>query len=315
MSLNYSNVLNNSNNSNNSTKILTLGNYGNVLIPTKDIAAIRGSGKWNPPPRWEQSTNRGNAMIDAYPMYLSGKWPNVGGPGAGPSPASVDDNFYSITTNTPSDAGDTLRKSIYQVGSTGLYSQPPSAWTRKEFEGAENQYTEWALKALAQGGMTPTPFVLYFFSNTNVKYLQDRMKQEVLRLTGESINDQSIDELLIIMRNKMIYAYSGWLPSTESADGKGLNTITGRGEKSCSLESRLTRLNKSVLEEIIKQVLSGINQYKTYIKDKGSMPMPLSLPINTSMAGSKQLSESIGFNSGLQNTIAAQSFNQRYNII
>jgi len=45
------------------------------------------------------------------------------------------------------------------------------------------------------------------------------------------------------------------------------NLITNRGEKECSLEERLSRINKSVIEECVKQTLSGINQYKQYIKD------------------------------------------------
>ena len=93
------------------------------------------------------------------------------------------------------------------------------------------------------------------------------------------------------------------------------NKITNRGEKPCSLESRLVRLNTSVLEETVKQILSGINMYKQYYKDASSLPMSLDRPVYTSMAGSKVLSESIGFNSGHERTISANSFNERYNIL
>jgi hypothetical protein len=292
--------------------ILTLAQYGTTLVPSAELAMIRGSGNWSAPPRWEQSTNRGNSYMNAFSLYTDQEHKKNSKNPTMPEPIDIHD-IGLAHFNTPTDLGDSLRKRVYQVGSTGLHSESPGSWNNPEFEGAQNQYVEWALKALAQGGLTPTPFVIYFFSTENVNYLQERTKTEVKKHTGQVINNQSIDELLIIMRNKMIYAYSGWLPN-EMSEG-GPNAITNRGEKPCSLENRLVRLNKSVLEETVKQVLSGINMYNQFYKDQSSLPMPLSLPMYTSMSGSRELSESIGFNSGLERTIAAQSFNQRYNIL
>ena len=287
--------------------------YGTILTPSTEVAQARGSGNWNPPPLWEQSTNRGYAYQNAYPMYVTeqNKQFNPKNPF---TPEPIDTGNLGLADfNTPSALGDELRKRAYQVGSTGLHSEAPNSWNNPEFQGAQNQYVEWALKALIPGGITPTPLLVYFFSTENVKYLQDRTKQEVKKHTGTDINDQSIDELLIIMRNKLIYAYSGWLPNSASEGGP--NAITDRGEKPCDLEMRLARLNKSVIEETVKQVFSGINMYKQFVKDQSSLPMPLSRPVLATMKGSRDLSESIGFNSGLERTIAADSFNQRYNIL
>jgi len=281
-------------------------------MPQDQIAMARGSGNWSAPPRWEQTTNRGNSWMNAYPLYTNQE--NKKNPRNPIMPEPIDINNLGLAHfNTPSDEGDALRKRVYQVGSTGLHSETPGSWNNPEFQGAQNQYVEWALKSLLQGGMMPTPMVVYFFSTENVNYLQDRTKQEIKKHTGQDISNQSVDELLIIMRNKVLYAYSGWLPNEASQGGP--NAITDRGEKPCGLEGRLVRLNKSVLEETVKQVLSGINMYKQFNKDQSSLPMPLSLPTYTSMSGSRELSESIGFNSGLERTVAAQSFNQRYNII
>lgn len=296
----------------NDNSILTLAQYGNVLVPSKELAQARGSGNFNPPPRWEQSTNRGNSWMSAYPLYADEQ--NKKNPKNPVMPEPIDVNDLSLAHfNTPSDMGDSLRKRVYQVGTTGLHSEPPGSWNNPEFQGAQNQYAEWALKALAQGGMAPTPLILYFFSTDNVNYLQERTKHEIKKHTGSTVNNQSVDELLIIMRNKLLYAYSGWLPN-ETSEG-GPNAITDRGPKPCSLENRLFRLNKSVLEETVKQVLSGINQYKQFIKDQSSLAMPLSLPVYTSMAGSNSLSENIGFNSSHEKNVAITSFNQRYNIL
>lgn len=296
----------------NDNSILTLAEYGTTLVPSKEVAQARGSGNWNPPPFYYQSANRGNSWMNAYPLYTSQH--NKQFPNNPTAPEPIDVNNLDLAHfNTPSDMGDMLRKRVYQVGSTGLHSEPPGSWNNPEFQGAQNQYTEYALKALMQGGMTPTPLAIYFFSTDNINYLQDRTKQEVKKHTGQDVNNQSVDELITIMINKLLYAYSGWLPN-ESSQG-GPNAITNRGEKPCSLENRLFRLNKSVLEETVKQVLSGIKQYKQFIKDQSSLPMPLSLPVYTSMSGSRELSESIGFNSGLERTIASGSYNLRHTIL
>lgn len=292
--------------------ILTLAQYGTILKPSNEVAQARGSGNWNPPPFYYQSTDRGNSWMNSYPLYVDQH--NKKYPKNPTVPEPIDVNNLNIAHfNTPSDMGDVLRKRVYQVGSTGMHSEPLESWDKPEFEGAQNKYTEYALKALMQGGMMPTPLAIYFFSTDNINYLQNRTKEEVKKHTGQDINNQSVDELITIMINKMQYAYSGWLPN-ESSQG-GPTAITNRGEKPCLLENRLFRLNKSVLEETVKQVLSGINQYKQFIKDQNSLPMPLSLPVYTSMSGSRELSESIGFNSGLERTIAANSFSSRYNII
>lgn len=281
----------------NDNNIPTYAEYGNIVIPSKELSKIRGSGTWSPPPRWEQTTNRGPAMMNSFNMYQKDL--------PLPIDPSVSESSY---VNDPEQMGDDLRKRAYVVGSTGLHADLTSWNTPSYKNGAQNQYVEWALKSVMPGGITPTPLLIYFFSTENVNYIQNRIRNEVKKHVGIEINDQSVDEILIIMRNHLIYAYSGWLPNNS-----GL--ITDRGPKECSLQERLVRLNKSVIEEAVKQVFSGINQYKQYTKDISSLPMPLSHPTYTSMSGSKELSENIGFNSGLERSIASQSYNQRFNII
>lgn len=278
-------------------QIHTYAQYGNILVPSKDLARQRGSGNFNPPPLWSQSTNRGPAAMNSFDMSKPGL------------PLPVDPNASnSAFLNDPQELGDDLRKRAYIVGSTGLHAETVP-WTVPSYEnGAQNKYVEWVLKSLVPGGITPTPLILYFFSTENVNYIQTRIRNEVQKHTGVQVNDQSVDEILVIMRNHMINAYSGGLPNNSGR-------ITDRGPKECSIEVRLSRLNKSVIEEAVRQIFSGINQYKQYIKDISSLPMPLSQPVYTSMSGSRQLTENLGFNSALEQNVAQQSWNQRYNII
>lgn len=285
-----------------------IAQHGTVLAPGTEVAQQRGTGNFDLPSRWEQSTDRGYAFKNAYPIYLeSQKNSNVSGFSPVAPKPSDPGNSILADFNTPSELGDKLRKRAYQVGSTGMHSEPLGSWDRPEFQGVEDQYTEWAIKALQ---MAPNTLLVFFFNKENVNYIQNRIIQEVKRIKGKTINEQSIDELLIIMRNKFAYALNGWLPQSYEPD-----YAHSRGPTTCSLEGRLTRLNKSVIEEGVKQVLSGIDQYKQYMKDNGSIAMPLDRPTYTSMKGARVLSENVGYNSGHERTLASNSFNERYNIL
>lgn len=293
---------------NNSTddKITTLAQYGTIMVNSNELAKARGTGQWNPPPMMVQSTDRGNSFMNAYPMYVANenKLRDPNAPMMMPDPIDVN-NLGLAHFNTPGDLGDELRHRVFVVGDTGLHPDLKS-WSRPEYDGADSQYVTWALKALQS---TPTPMIIYYFSTDNVNYIQRRTIEEVKRIRGITISPQSVDELLIIMRSMYLYAIQGWLP-TENP-----NMPQNRGEKPCSLEMRLTRLNQSTLEETVKQVLSGIDQYNLYTKDIQSLPMPLSHPIYASMGGSRQLSENLGFNSSHEKNLASNSFNMRFNII
>jgi hypothetical protein len=298
-------------------RIQTVGQYGNVLLDSSEIAKQRGTGNFNWPPTFMQSTYRGQAMSESYPIYVDQQ--NNGKTSTGlqkpflMTPEAVNVKDLSLAHfNTPDSLSDDLRRraySEYVIGSTGLHPDAEGpGWSRPEFEGADNQYVVWAQRSMQ---LTPNTLLTYFFSKENIKYIQDRTIEEIYRIRGKDINPQSIDELLIIMRNKYLYALNGWLPQ-ENARG---NKVFNRGDAPCSLESRLTRLNKSTLEETVKQVLSGIDQYEQYTKDISSLPMPLEHPVFTTMKGGKTLSESLGYNSGHERTLASNSFNMRYNII
>jgi hypothetical protein len=129
------------------------------------------------------------------------------------------------------------------------------------------------------------------------------------------------------MRNKYLYAQSGWLPyAGDKNKVYARGTIINPGNKSdrayssttggcTSLEEQIKRLNRSVLEECVKQVFSGLDAYSQYYKDASSLPLPLTHPVLTTMKGSNVLQENIGFESGHDMSKSISSFNQRFNII
>jgi hypothetical protein len=215
--------------------------------------------------------------------------------------------YEATSSNTPiyeDQLKDWHESKTFTVGTTGLHPQQKKSWGRTPF--GESEYETWARKSVQQD---PSSLLNFFFSKENIEYIQDRIVSDIKRIKKVDISKQSVDELLIIMRNHYQKALSGWLPHQGSK-----TEVYPRGETPCSLETQLTRLNKSVLEECIKQTISGIDMYLTYYKDASSLPLPLTHPTYTSQKGSRTLSENVGFNSGHEFTKANNSFNERFNI-
>lgn len=272
--------------------VSTPADYGDSIVNSNFNAFQRGSGQYNPPPLFEQTTDRGKAYTQALNYYED------------------KEKFHSVNDENTQKYKIPPRE--YSVGVSGLYTQDES-WDRPNPEGVGNQYTDWAMRSVQQN---PSVLLNFYFSTENVQYILKRISQEIKNIRGIEISPQSQDELLIIMRNHYQRALSGWLPHEDSL-GKitNKNEVYPRGETTCGLESRLSRINKATIEECTKQVLSGVDMYMQYYKDASSMPMPLERPRYLSEKGSRVLSENVGFNSGHEFTNGINSYNQRYNIL
>ena len=305
----------------NPNSIQTVAQYGDVLINSKPNASVRGSGQYNPPPLYEQTTNRGPAYTNALNYYEHSN-PLEGIPNKFHESYNEPPTYQDLLTQEAKQA-----KEHYTVGSSGFHPERPGDWKRPLSSSYANtpgynipakpigdQYQEWAMNAVHQD---PSALLNFFFSSENVDYLQNRIIEEVKRIKKVTIDKQSADELLQIMQNHYQLALSGWLPRNPNHTTE----VYPRGDPSmgqdtpCSLTERLTRLNKSVLEETIKQVLSGVDMYQQYYKDASSLPLPLERPTLTTQKGSRVLSENVGFNSGHEFTQAVAAFNEKYNII
>ena len=183
-------------------------------------------------------------------------------------------------------------------------------------------YPIWISICIKIGGESvqqdPSNLNTFFFSSENIDYLQNRIVSDIKKIKKVDISKQSVDELLIIMRNYYSKALCGWLPHAPyGTTGKGNpNEVYSRGETPCTIEQQLSRLNKAVLEETIKQIFpSGADMYMQYYKDASSLPLPLTHPTYTSQKGSRVLSENVGFNNGHEYTKSVASYNERYNIL
>ena len=110
-----------------------------------------------------------------------------------------------------------------------------------------------------------------FFSRTNITTIQNQIRRSVFDRSqpkGYVIDDQSVDELKIIMR-AMYYQYAKNLPSN----------IAGQVED----------LNRRVVEWSAPHILSAVDHYQYYLKDIDTLPVPISWPVSLSSAGTRTL--------------------------
>jgi hypothetical protein len=301
--------------------IPTVAQYGSILVEPKDLAKQRGLGLYNPPPNFEQTTNRGPSYKNALNVYTQSTYYKD-------DLAEKTQNYdkYAQNWSTVYSNVDLQNTKDFEVGNTQMYGSVENGWKVPGYNDVlhpakkpkTDQYQIWAVSSL---NMTPNPLLNYFFSESNVDYLQNTIIQEVKRIRGVNVARQSTDELLIIMRNKYVYAIQGSLPYSNPSQ---IHSITNDrtsplaydpNSSGHSLRAQLAALNKSVLEECIKQVLSGIMAYEKYYLDASSLPLPLSRSVYVSSKGSNSLQENLGFQSGHEATKAMSSYNQRFNIL
>jgi hypothetical protein len=313
--------------------LMRFAEYGNVLVQADNLAKQRGSGQYNPGPKYEQTTNRGPAYSRSLADFANG--PNI------PINGSLGQNYYNYDKGLKA-ANENIVKSQfaniqqdldkakirpYVVGSTGFHIEKQNSWSKPQFEESygPDRYTEWARASLK---IAPNALLNFFFCEDNINYIQSLIKSEVKMIRGIDIKDQSVDELLIIMRNKYTYALSGWLPYDEKNPDKvyargdavvqsddGPRAYSTNPNSGTSLENQIKRLNQATVEECLKSVLGGIDAYLKYYSDSSSMPLPMSNPVLTTMKGSNSLQENLGFESAYDMNKSISSYNERFNII
>jgi len=267
----------------NASSLLT-AQYQNIATDANNLARIRGSGHYSATHPLSSNWGIGDG---SFHKTFSSLMP-------------ISSKDYNISSNAP--VGD-HRNTNWNLDGPSFKTEHFTSLGNEGLRG--DAYTNFILKSLK---LTPEELALVFFSTDNVNYLQQRIIDDVEKIRGLKVSRQSDNELLIIMRAKYMYALSGFLP--RSSDPYGAHQ---RGGAPCSLRNRLTRLNQSVLQECIKQVLGGIDEYITYYKDASSLPVPLEHPRLASMKGSRVLEYNTGLYSG--NSRGADSFNMRYTMV
>lgn len=258
--------------------LIEADNYSN-----NSLTYIRGYGLYNPKPLSPQTTDRGHAysQADKHSKYFNNSY----GPKEG--------NLY-VNPSGSVDVDGTWESNInYDI-------KPPSGDNYEYYD----EYQRWALNVIR----ISDPYILPFlFSKINIKFIQESVVDYVKKNRNITINTkQDIDNLL----NLMVKNYTLYYRSRGMYMNNDCSNSTN-DDKSCNFSNILANLNKSIIEEYVKNVFSGLNMHNYYMKDISTLPVPLSNPILVSNKGSNVLGYVGAFEDNQKFTKNINSFNMR----
>lgn len=127
-----------------------------------------------------------------------------------------------------------------------------------------------------------TPLTFLFFSDKNIQNIQNLIKLNVHKQMNYIIDDQSVNELMTIMRSIFV-EYSAHPPL--------ISEKMSNAERQVLLKkytNEVDRLNKIVVREIVPRVVSQLQQYVDYLRDASQQPYYMDKPKNESVKGQKQ---------------------------
>jgi len=185
----------------------------------------------------------------------------------------------------------------------------PDLQTPRPPQTEKNNYIALASQSLH---VAPDIIMQVFFSDANIDHLTTSVVTKVKEITARSgvggdnngidIKKPNMDDMFYYMVNKYqnYKAYNGSICFTNLRN-------------STNVKAEIIKLNSDLLQDYVSKLISQINMYIYYYKDASQLPEQLSLPLLTSMKGSKTLEYNTGFTSG--NSIGVASYNQVGNII
>lgn len=125
---------------------------------------------------------------------------------------------------------------------------------------------------MLRGTWERSPVSDAYFSQENVASIQASIRRYVYEKSqpkGYMIDDQSTDELKIIMR-AIYYQYAKNNPK--------------------DIPGQVSELNQYVVNWSGPHILSAVDHYVYYLKDIDTLPVPMAHPVKLSSAGSRTLS-------------------------
>ena len=107
-----------------------------------------------------------------------------------------------------------------------------------------------------------------FFSQANFQIVQNKVRYEVFQQTKQVIDEQSSDDMFMIMR--AIYLTYG-------------RNLSDR------IKEQVEELNNRVADWCIPKIVAEVKMFGQYIKDINAMPVPMERPVLLNSAGTKSL--------------------------
>lgn len=273
-----------------------LANYNHTnngsypLIPIDELMSIRGSGNYNPAPIYPQTTDYGNAysQVNKSPQFIN----------------TLNNSNYFGNSNLENSSNNLYVNPLGSIESIGSWNKNTNT-TLKPPDGSNyeyyDEYQRWALNASRKSDPYLLPFL---FSKINVKFIQDSTVEYVKKSRNITIETkQDTTNLLnIMLNNYILYYQSNGIFSDGLSPQSGPNT---------TLQSILGKLNKRIIEQYVKSVLSGLNMHDYYMRDISTLPTPLTRPVATDVKGSNVLGNVGPFENNHAFTKNVDSFNMR----
>jgi hypothetical protein len=150
------------------------------------------------------------------------------------------------------------------------------------FTSDDNQLSGSNTRFLFKNLYGETPLTFLFFSEDNIRNIQNLSKMLVYKQMNKVISDQNVTDLQIVMRS-IFLAYS--------EHPKLIDETMSKDEISLLLKQytqEVARLNELCVNIIVPKVCSQVQQYLKYLEDAGSPIKPIPRAISTSVAGTKQ---------------------------
>ena len=113
---------------------------------------------------------------------------------------------------------------------------------------------------------TPSPLMDAFFSQTNQAHIQKSIQDNVAITTGYRVGPQNNMDLQTIM-------------------GKVYTDL--RGDTNNNVDQQVQNMNQGVLSAATRMIITGIKNDLYYLNDISKLPVPLELPTNNSIYGTK----------------------------
>lgn len=136
-------------------------------------------------------------------------------------------------------------------------------------------FEEKCIKKICFQGQEKSLMHELFFSEKNMKNLQNMIRLTVHKFSGFVISSQSKEELTIVMRS-IYFQYSKNLVVTDIVKQKK------------DILKEIDRLNQIVINEVTPNIISETQQYLHYLKDISEIATPHSIGENDSVKGTKQ---------------------------
>jgi hypothetical protein len=153
-------------------------------------------------------------------------------------------------------------------GRINLLSRPSAGGSPHNTQFSYSTIPDKSINDLVRGNWEHTPLSIQFFSIDNINHIQNTIKNTIYKESDFKwmIDDQSIDELKIIMRAQFLQ-YAQNRPD--------------------NIDKQINTLNRLVIEWCVPRIMSEIQQYMFYLNDITHMPHQMSLPVSMSSAGTK----------------------------